>query len=115
MALQNSAATDGNSAQSVPSTVTDAVLKPSDPLPHGMTQVEGIDFDRYTDRSITAEELITGMKNMGFQATSVAEAVRITNNMVCYVRSHTSHGQSDHTNTRELGEIRRHQKAQPSF
>lgn len=65
-----------------PSGATDAVLKPSEPVPEGAKEVQGIDFNQYAKRSITVEELVAGFANMGFQATSVAEAVRIINDMV---------------------------------
>jgi deoxyhypusine synthase len=65
-----------------PTGATDAVLKPSEPVPEGTHEVQGIDFNQYASRSITVEELIGGYANMGFQATSVGEAVRIINNMV---------------------------------
>ena len=67
---------------SAPTAATEAVLKPSEPLPEGSRQVEGIDFNQYATRSITVEELVSGYANMGFQATSVGEAVRIINDMV---------------------------------
>jgi deoxyhypusine synthase len=67
---------------SAPAGATDAVLKPSEPVPEGSREVQGIDFNQYVSRSITVEELIGGYANMGFQATSVAEAVRIINDMV---------------------------------
>lgn len=71
----------GNEA-AAPSGATDAVLKPSEPVPAGAKEVQGIDFNQYANRSITVEELIGGYSNMGFQATSVGEAVRIVNGMV---------------------------------
>lgn len=70
------------SSSLAPSGATAAVLKPSEPVPEGTRTVSGIDFDKYEGRSITAEELLAGMANMGFQASSVAEAVRIINDMV---------------------------------
>lgn len=69
---------------SAPSDATDAVLKPSDPVPEGSRQVQGIDFNQYAKRSITVEELVGGYASMGFQATSVGEAVRIINDMVSF-------------------------------
>jgi deoxyhypusine synthase len=69
-------------SQNVPSGAAAAVLKPSDPVPEGARPVQGIDFNDYAQRSITVEELVGGMANMGFQATSVGEAVRIINDMV---------------------------------
>jgi hypothetical protein len=67
---------------SAPSGATDAVLKPSEPVPEDACEVQGIDFNQYTSRSITVEELVDGYASMGFQATSVGEAVRIINDMV---------------------------------
>jgi hypothetical protein len=67
---------------SAPTGATDAVLKPSAPVPDGSREVQGIDFNQYAARSITVEELVGGYANMGFQATSVGEAVRIINDMV---------------------------------
>ena len=71
-------------ASLAPSDATAAILKPSDPVPEGSRQVKGIDFDHYAQRPITVDELVAGMTNMGFQATSVGEAVRIINDMVRY-------------------------------
>jgi hypothetical protein len=70
------------SSSSAPTGATDAVLKPSEPVPEGAQEVQGIDFNQYASRSITVEELVGGYANMGFQATSVGEAVRIINDMV---------------------------------
>ncbi|KAI9828876.1 MAG: Deoxyhypusine synthase [Sarea resinae] len=67
--------------QNAPSSVTDAVLKPSDPVPVGAQEVHGIDFNDHAGRDITVAELISGMTNMGFQASSVGEAVKIINGM----------------------------------
>ena len=69
---------------SAPTGATDAVLKPSEPVPEGSREVRGIDFNQYAGRSITVEELVGGYANMGFQATSVGEAVRIINDMVSF-------------------------------
>jgi len=67
---------------SAPASATDAVLKPSAPVPRDSREVQGIDFNQYAARSITVEELVGGYASMGFQATSVGEAVRIINEMV---------------------------------
>src|SRR5437016_9833580 len=77
-----SSITNGARESKAPSDATDAVLKPSEPVPDGARQVQGIDFDNYADRSITVDELVAGMASMGFQATSVGEAVRIIEGMV---------------------------------
>lgn len=71
-----------------PSGATDAVLRPSEPVPDDAREVQGIDFDNYADRSITVDELVAGMASMGFQATSVGEAVRIIEGMVGQDFSH---------------------------
>ncbi|KAF1957428.1 DS-domain-containing protein [Byssothecium circinans] len=73
-----------------PSGATDAVLKPSDPVPEGSREVRGIDFNDYAQRSITVEELMGGYANMGFQATAVGEAVRIVNDMRTWRHAETS-------------------------
>jgi deoxyhypusine synthase len=65
-----------------PSSVMDAVLKPSDEMPEGSQKVEELDFNKFAGRSITVEDLVGGMSNMGFQASSIGEAVRIINDMV---------------------------------
>lgn len=65
-----------------PSKATDAVLLPSEPVPAGMQKVQGIDFDAHHATNITVAELVDGMANMGFQASAVADAVHIINQMV---------------------------------
>lgn len=73
---------NGAASQDAPFKATNAVLKPSDPVPEGAQQVRGIEFNDYTDRKMTVEDLVAGMANMGFQASAVGDAVRIINNMV---------------------------------
>ena len=65
-----------------PSGATDAVLKASDPVPEGAVPVEGLDFDAFKDRNVTAAELVEKMGNMGFQATSIGQAAKIVDGMV---------------------------------
>lgn len=64
-----------------PSAATDAVLVKSEEMPAGSQKVEELDFNKFTG-PVTAEDLFLGMKNMGFQASSMCEAVRIINDMV---------------------------------
>ena len=71
--------------QGVPSKVTDAVLKPSDPPPEGATPVSGIDFDKHAGQNISVADMVADMTTMGFQATSVGQAANIINDMVGYV------------------------------
>lgn len=72
---------NGTQEHQAPSTATEAVLKPSESVPPGSKEVRGIDFDGYRDRKVTVEDLVAGMSSMGFQASSVADAVRIINEM----------------------------------
>lgn len=65
-----------------PSAATDAVLVASNEMPEGSQKVEELDFNQFTGRQITVDDLMSGMNNMGFQASSIGEAVRIINNMV---------------------------------
>ena len=69
-------------SRTAPSTATDAVLVPSDPVPQGVQKVQGIDFDAHHAADITVADLVDGMANMGFQASAVADAVQIINQMV---------------------------------
>lgn len=65
-----------------PEEATSAVLVPSDELPEGAQKVEEIDFNAFKGRPITVDDIIQGMGNMGFQASSIGEAVKIINKMV---------------------------------
>ncbi|ORY17607.1 Deoxyhypusine synthase [Clohesyomyces aquaticus] len=73
-----------------PAGATDAVLKPSEAVPEGSREVQGIDFDSYARRQITVDELVAGMGTMGFQATSVGDAVRIINDMRAWEHPETA-------------------------
>jgi deoxyhypusine synthase len=75
-------ASNGTSSAPPPSTVTDAVLKPSDPVPEDAVPVKGLDFDAFKDRNITVAELVENLKTVGFQATAIGQAVDIVNGMV---------------------------------
>ena len=63
-------------------TAAAAVLVQSEPMPAGAQKVEELDFNTHKDKPITVEELIARMTNMGFQASSIGEAVKIINDMV---------------------------------
>jgi deoxyhypusine synthase len=77
---------DGTRA--VPSVSTAAVLKQSIEMPAGAQKVEELNFDNFAGHSITVEDLISGTSNMGFQASSIGEAVRIINEMVWSLPQH---------------------------
>ncbi|PYH88568.1 deoxyhypusine synthase [Aspergillus ellipticus CBS 707.79] len=67
-----------------PSSVTNAVLVASEPVPEGTHKVSGVDFDRFQGHDITVAEMVDNMKYTGFQGSSVAEAARIVNEMRAY-------------------------------
>lgn len=67
----------------VPPSVAAAVLLPSHEMPQGSQKVEELDFNAFAGRPIMVEDLISGTNHMGFQASSIGEAVRIINDMVC--------------------------------
>ncbi|ROT43305.1 deoxyhypusine synthase [Sodiomyces alkalinus F11] len=63
-----------------PATATEAVLVVSEEMPEGAQKVEELDFDEIKG-DITADDLFRGMRHMGFQASSLSEAIRIINDM----------------------------------
>jgi deoxyhypusine synthase len=78
------------SETTVPSSIAAAVLTPSHEMPRGSQKVEELDFNALAGGPITVEDLISGMNHMGFQASSIGEAVRIINDMVCITSQHFS-------------------------
>lgn len=74
--------TNGVLNGAAPTAATDAVLKPSDPVPDNAIPVKGIEFNEFADRNITVAELVDGMSNAGFQASSIGQAVKIVDGMV---------------------------------
>ena len=69
-------------AEALPSSVADAVLVPSNEMPANAQPVEELDFNALAGRSITVDDLVSGMKHMGFQASSIGKAIDIINDMV---------------------------------
>jgi len=65
-----------------PASVIEAVLVKSNEMPVGSQKVEELDFNKFAGRQITVDDLISGMNNMGFQASSIGQAVKIINDMV---------------------------------
>ncbi|KAA8571786.1 hypothetical protein EYC84_001755 [Monilinia fructicola] len=53
-------------------------------------KVEELDFNKFAGRPITVDDLLSGMNNMGFQASSIGEAVRIINDMRAWRDPETS-------------------------
>jgi deoxyhypusine synthase len=70
-----------HNANEAPTGAKDAVLVKSDQMPEGAQQVEDFDFNKFK-APVTAQDLLEGMRHMGFQASSIGEAVRIINGMV---------------------------------
>ena len=68
-----------------PTDVTDAVLVASKPMPEDARQVKGIDWNALPpeQRSIVAD-FVNGLTSQGFQSSSVGDAIRIINDMVCW-------------------------------
>lgn len=54
----------------------------SEEMPAEIPPVSGIEWNDFADRNITVAEMVSRMKNTGFQATAVAEAVEIIEDMV---------------------------------
>jgi len=73
-----------------PPSAADAVLKASAPVPENLAKVRGVEFDDFEGRDITVAEMVSGMAGMGFQASAVAEAVRIINDMVGFLVFYTA-------------------------
>ena len=51
-------------------------------MPAGIPPVSGIEWNDFADHDITVAEMVARMKNTGFQATAVAEATEIIDEMV---------------------------------
>lgn len=66
-----------------PDSAKDAVLLESAAVPEGARQVTGIDFDKLDGPDLRVCDLVDAMGGIGFQASSVAEAVTTINRMVC--------------------------------
>lgn len=64
-----------------PAGATGAVLMKSEDMAKDAQKVEELDFNKIKG-PITADDLLQGMRHMGFQASSIADAVRIINDMV---------------------------------
>lgn len=65
----------------LPPLAADAVLKQSIEVPADFVKVSGVDYSKDAAYNSSATDLILSMKNMGFQASSVASACDIINEM----------------------------------
>lgn len=73
--------TDSAHGTGAPSAAKDAVLVKSDEMPRDAQAVEELDFNHLGGPSIPVDALLGGMKHMGFQASSMARAVDIIQQM----------------------------------
>src|SRR5262245_29878776 len=62
--------------------VASAILKPSLPMPSASMQIRGIDFNEHLHESVSVARLTGTFARTGFQASSLARAIEIINNMV---------------------------------
>ena len=71
-----------------PSKATEAVLVTSEPVPEDAPQVRGIDWAALPteSRSIIAD-FVLNLTGQGFQSSSIGDAIRIINDMVCNANS----------------------------
>lgn len=63
---------------SVPSNASAAVLRPSEPIGSEAVAVHGPNFDE----TLALDDLIRSYNRIGFQATSLGQAIDIVNKMV---------------------------------
>lgn len=68
-------------ARAPPASAIGAVLLESSGMPEGSQKVEELDFNKFSGREVTVDDLVSGMNHMGFQASSIGESVRIINDM----------------------------------
>ena len=66
----------------IPSGVSSAVLKPSDPVSEDAVSVQGPNFDNPLD----LQQFISSYERIGFQANSLGKAIHIVNKMVCVLQ-----------------------------
>lgn len=76
------------SSNPIPNIAGDAVLKASDPVPEGSLLVHGIDYSNPNSRNARAKDIVEGMKTMGCQASSLAEACEIIEEMRAWRGKH---------------------------
>ena len=82
---------DGDESHEPPSKATDAVLLASAPVPANSQVISGIDFDHHQG-DITVNHLVSAMASTGFQASAVADAVRIIADMRAWKDPETGDG-----------------------
>lgn len=74
----------------LPELAGDAVLKASEPVSENAQEVKGIDYSKPESRNAHAKDIIAGMRTMGFQASSLAKACDIIDDMRSWRGKHIS-------------------------
>lgn len=75
----NAASSDTNAAHA-------SVLMPSEAIPEDALHIKGPDFNN----AITLQDLLTSYEKIGFQATGLAKAIKIIEDMVRFLRQGSS-------------------------
>jgi deoxyhypusine synthase len=71
-------------ASAPPSKATDAVLVTSEPAPEGAKEVRGVDWLALPDgQRLVIANFVGQLSRQGFQSSSIGDAIRIINDMVC--------------------------------
>ena len=74
-----------NMSSAPPAKATDAVLMASDPVVEGAQQVKGIDWMTLPEEQRTIiSSFVDQLTGQGFQSSSIGDAIRIINDMVCH-------------------------------
>lgn len=73
---------------SKPSIAADAVLVKSEPVPDDFVEVSGIDYTKDSAYNMLALDLISLMRNMGFQALALSQACSIIDEMTSWKGVH---------------------------
>lgn len=81
ISLSNPSKSVPNTTSKDAATAATAVLKPSISMPSTSTRIRGVDFNEFP-QSITVEALTSSFARTGFQASNLAKAIEIVNNMV---------------------------------
>lgn len=66
-----------------PTQAKDAVLVASEPMPEGVRQVKGIEWNALSPEHLNiVSSFVESLTGQGFQSSSIGDAIRIINDMV---------------------------------
>lgn len=72
------------SSSAPPAKATDAVLVQSEPVSEDAREVKGIDWTALpTEARSIISDFVLNLSEQGFQSSSIGDAIRIINDMVC--------------------------------